>query len=491
MDNCRFRAIIRSLFNSGIAYNARFRIAVRASERIESNANPLGAQHMILRNATVGQLLVDSAHRTPDKPALCYGERCVTYGELDRITDEYALDDGRLAFIANASSDRKAPEVVDIIIKYLAAMKRGKIAVFGDRLDYDLSNTDLTDAESILFTSGVTGKPKAVLATHYARVNSAAAHVEALGATADDNFIVAIPLHHCFSLTANLVSAITVGATLCIPDDRHSKSLLECIERDRCTIFNAVPTIFYALIRGDLLNSYDYSTLRTGFIGGASYTPEFFREVNDGLQFNLIPGLGQTEGTAAYTFLPWTASLTDRSETLGRFMEHIQVKLTDRGEICIKGFVVCNALGEPTPLDGWLHTGDLGQIGSDGLLRFKGRLKEIIIRGGENIMPIEIEEAIRAAFPNIGELAVTGTPDERFGEEILVVIATNTIDAQSSPEAPILDFTTPESIRDAETTIRDALALRLPKHKVPRYIRFVDELPKTAAGKIALSALNP
>ncbi|MDR2359684.1 MAG: AMP-binding protein [Oscillospiraceae bacterium] len=432
------------------------------------------------RDITIGQLFSETVNNFPERVALRYSGNSITYGELDAVTDAKAreLGDTRFAEIPANTKHRPAREMAEHIITYIAAVKSGKIAVFGKLTDEvrqaaEREATSNALSEAILFTSGTTGKPKAVLSNHYARINSAAAHIDALGATELDRFLLAIPLSHCFSLTANLISAITLGAAICIPDDRHTDNLLRCIERERCTIFNAVPTIFNSAAGRITTGNYDLSSLRTGFIGGAAYTPEFFRKVNNALAFNLIPGLGQTEGTAAYTFAPWTAPLNIRAETVGRVMDGIECKISERGEILIRGFCVAKVLNDSQMVDGdgWLHTGDCGFIDYDGYIHCAGRLKEVIIRGGENISPAEIEEAVVNTFPQIRECAVFSVPDPHFGEEICLCVAAD--------ETAL-----------SENQIRAGLATSLVEFKVPKYILIVSELPKTEVGKIAVGELK-
>ncbi|MDR3149033.1 MAG: acyl--CoA ligase [Oscillospiraceae bacterium] len=434
---------------------------------------------MQYRDITIGQLFSETVNRFPKRVVLrCLGNS-ITYSELDAITDAKDMEFGDAQFIeisAN-SKHRTAEEMAEHIVTYLAAVKSGRIAVFGkltDELRLAISEEETPDVknEAVLFTSGTTGKPKAVLSNHYARVNSAAAHVAALGATERDRFLLAIPLSHCFSLTANLISAITVGAMICIPDDRHTDNLLKCIERERCTIFNAVPTIFNSAVTRLETESYDVSSLRTGFIGGAAYTSDFFRKVNNDLSFSLIPGLGQTEGTAAYTFAPWTAPLNVRAETVGRVMDGIECKISERGEILIRGFCVAKVLNEHQPdTGGWLHTGDCGFIDYDGYLHCTGRLKDVIIRGGENISPAEIEETAMNAFSQIRECAVFSVPDPHFGEEICLCAAAD--------ETSLTAY-----------ELRDGLSKILVEFKVPKYIWIFGELPKTEVGKIAVGELK-
>jgi fatty-acyl-CoA synthase len=207
------------------------------------------------------------------------------------------------------------------------------------------------DTDVIIFTSGTTGAAKGVETTHYARANSALAHVRALEITEMDKLCVALPMFHCFGLTGVMLAAVAAGACLYFPPERRTRFLLEAVSIHKCTIFSAVPTLFSAMMARADFSSYDLSSLRTGFIGGSIYTPEFFRRVEEAFGFSLAPSLGQTEATAGITFISPKAPRSVREATVGSFMEGIEGRIADirtgeplsagaEGEICIRGFTV-------------------------------------------------------------------------------------------------------------------------------------------------------
>ena len=346
------------------------------------------------------------------------------------------------------------------------------------------------DTDVIIFTSGTSGIAKGVLSTHLARVNVAKVQAETLSLTEKDKSCVAIPMFHCFGLTGVILAALYSGGCLYFPGGRHTKQLLEAVSVHGCTIFSAVPTLFSAILARLDLEQFDLSTLRTGYIGGSVYTPEFFRRAERALGFRLAPSLGQTEATAGLTFISPEEPEELRAPTVGRFMEGIEGQIRDigtgeplpagkTGEICIRGWSVMQGyVGEPELTrntlepDGWLHTGDLAWLDEAGCLHMNGRLKELIIRGGENISPGEIE-AVIGQDPWVREVKCVAVPDAHYGEEICACVVLREGAAQVKEEH-----------------IRALAAASLAAYKVPRYVLFMDSLPRTGSGKLALKQLK-
>ena len=345
------------------------------------------------------------------------------------------------------------------------------------------------DNDMILFTSGTTSASKGVLTTHFSRANNVLAHIKALRATENDKFCVAIPMFHCFSLTGSVLSAIMCGACVYFPENRRTKTLFEAIERDKITILHAVPTLFSAMLARNNTGEYDVSSLRTGVIGGATYPPEFFERISRELGYNLMSSLGQTEATAGFTFCDYDDPLEIKANTVGRFIDHtegmIRNILTDEpqpvgeiGEICVRGYGVMQGYvnapeitAETLQADGWLRTGDMGFIDENNCLHITGRLKDMIIRGGENISPIEIEELL-LADGRAAEVKAVSVPDEHYGEEICACIVLR------------------EGAEMSEDDARELVKAKLAYFKVPRYVLFVDAIPKTNSGKVAIGKLK-
>lgn len=345
------------------------------------------------------------------------------------------------------------------------------------------------DTDVIIFTSGTSGAAKGVETSHYARVNSALAHIKALELNEEDKVCVALPMFHCFGLTGVILASLMCGACLYFPPERRTRHLLEAISVYKCTIFSAVPTLFSAILaRNDFL-SYNLSSLRTGFIGGSIYTTDFFRKVEDSFGMSLAPSLGQTEATAGLTFISPKEPLSIRESTIGSFMEGIEGKIADiktgetlkpgvEGEICIRGYTVMKGYYKEPELtkaaidaDKWLHTGDLAYMDERGNLHITGRLKELIIRGGENIAPGEIE-AVILSDPRVRETKVVGVPDSHYGEEICACVVLKQNSSMTEEE------------------VRKLVEASLCEYKIPRYVLFMNEFPKTSSGKIALAELR-
>lgn len=343
------------------------------------------------------------------------------------------------------------------------------------------------DPDTILFTSGTTGPTKPVLTTHASRVATLQAQAQVLSVEPTDRFCSALPMYHCFSLTATVLAAMAAGACVVFPADRHTRTILQAVETHRCTILTAVPTLFSALIRRLETESYDLSSLKKGMIGGSSYTEEFFCRVSERLGLVLVPSLGQTEATAGITSASVDDPLEVRARTIGRFFPGVEGCIKDiqtggilppgqEGEICVRGYNVMQgyykqpeATAAVIDKDGWLHSGDLGKLDRQGYVCYTGRLKELIIRGGENIAPSEIE-ALLLADSRIRSAKVVGVPDPHYTEEICACVV-------------------PASELSAEE-VRSIVRQRAAYFKIPRYVLFFRELPMTSVGKIDVKALR-
>ena len=343
------------------------------------------------------------------------------------------------------------------------------------------------DPDTILFTSGTMERPKPVLTTHFSRVNIMLAQANVLEATEQDRFCSVLPMYHCFSLTATVLAAMAAGACVCFPADRHGKTILETIQRERCTILTAVPTLFSVLLERYRQGFYDVSSLRAGLIGGSGFQQELYLDVCRTFNFDLLPSLGQTEATAGISSCGLHDPIDVRLRTLGRFFPGVEgcIKSTVTGspvpngtvgEICIRGYNVMQGYYKLTAAtsytidkDGWLHTGDLGSLDSAGYLTYAGRKKEIIIRGGENISPSEIEALIKVD-PDVEAVRVIGIPDRHYGETVCACVVSR------------------RSM--TEDHVRMLVQEKAASFKVPQHVLFFDEFPHSPLGKIQLSALK-
>ncbi len=350
---------------------------------------------------------------------------------------------------------------------------------------------DPEDVASILFTSGTTAKPKGVMLLHRAMLQNAFLSSESLRITEKDIFCIALPMFHCFCLMANVLSALSKGASIVIATKSEYRKILETIENKRCTVFNAVPTLLLRQLERVGQGNFDLSSLRVGIIGGAPYSVEQYARICEELHYEcLMASIGQTEATAGITMTDYDDPFMEKAATLGRFLEGYEGKIVDvstgkdldtgmEGEICIRGSMVMKGYykqpertAEAIDSEGWLHTGDVGFIGTDGRLRLTGRKKDIAIRGGENISLAEVEKVIAGAF-EIEAVKVIGVPDPMYGEEICACIV-------RGKERELTD-----------DQVRHAVSLMLAKYKVPKYVLFFDSLPSTASGKIRTEELRP
>ena len=340
-----------------------------------------------------------------------------------------------------------------------------------------------SDTAQILFTSGTTSSPKMVMTSHYSRANCGRFQAKDLGAVREDVFLGALPMFHCFSISVNILAACSVGACLFLPASRKTKVLLSDIRDFRCTVLSCVPALFFAMMRRPDFKEWDVSSIRIGFIGGSGCSQVQFKEIENAFGMTLLSSLGQTEATGGLTVSNITDPLELRASTVGHMMDHLEGRIADPdtgeslpagsiGEICVRGYVVMQgyynnpeATAKAIDKDGWLHTGDCGWMGEDGYIRLSGRIKDIIIRGGENISPAEIEEAA-LEDEYIDQCKAIGVPDRFYGEEACLCIIPK------------------DGYPGSTAGLREMLARKLAPFKVPKYILVFRKFPEKNTGKV-------
>jgi fatty-acyl-CoA synthase len=338
------------------------------------------------------------------------------------------------------------------------------------------------DPINIQFTSGTTGAPKGATLTHHNIVNNAIAVARCMKFSETDALCIPVPLYHCFGMVLAVLACVATGAKMVFPGEGFEpRATLAAVEAERCTALHGVPTMFLAELEHPEFALFDLTTLRTGIMAGAPCPVEVMKRVQHEMHMHEVTiAYGMTE-TSPVSFQSATDDpLEKRVSTVGRILPHLQVKIVgadgravpvgEKGELCTKGYSVMQGYwNDPERTadamrDGWMHTGDLATLDQQGYCNIVGRVKDMVIRGGENVYPREVEEFL-FRHPKVAAVQVFGVPDARYGEELAAWIITKP--GQACTEDEIRDF------------CRDQIA----RYKVPRYIRFVDELPVTVTGK--------
>jgi fatty-acyl-CoA synthase len=351
-------------------------------------------------------------------------------------------------------------------------------------LDALESAIGVDDVINMQFTSGTTGFPKGVMLSSRNIVDNGFWLGEGLGFTSDDRLCLCVPLFHCFGCVIGVLGAFTHGACLCAVEWFEPRRVLETIERERCTALYGVPTMFLAELEDPDFKRFDLSSLRTGIMAGALCPEPLMRRVIDEMHLpEMTIAYGLTETSPGLTQTPRDACIEERTQTVGRVLPEVEVRIVDpatgedvrpgeRGELWARGYVVMKGyyrMPEQTAAaitpDGWLRSGDQASIGADGSVRITGRIKDLIIRGGENVAPKEIEDVLRQ-HAAVLDVSVYGIGSEFFGEEVAVAV-------RLKPGTTV-----------AASDIMDFCEKRLARFKVPRHVRFVDSFPMTASGKI-------
>jgi fatty-acyl-CoA synthase len=351
-------------------------------------------------------------------------------------------------------------------------------------LDARMASLDARDVINMQYTSGTTGFPKGVMLTHYNIVNNARMVGDVMGMTPADKLLIQVPLFHCFGCVMSTLNSVCHGSTMVILENFDPLKALKAIDSEKCTAINGVPTMFIAMLAHPDFDKYDTKSLRTGIMAGAPCPVETMNQVRTRMHCSeVVIAFGQTESSPVMTMTRRDDPVELRVSTVGRLLPDIEGKIVDpdtneempanvQGEIvtrsdCVmKGyFKMPDATSSAIDSDGWLHTGDLGTVDEKGYYKVTGRIKDMIIRGGENIYPREVEEFLHGN-PKVNDVHVVGIPDEKYGEQVLAAVQLK--QGAGATGAEMVEFCTG----------------KIARHKIPKYWEFVKEFPMTASGKV-------
>ena len=386
---------------------------------------------------------------------------------LDKVRPELPA----LEFIIRMGDGRTAG-----MLNYADVLERGR----GEALPF--ADCLAQEAINIQFTSGTTGNPKGATLTHHNVVNNGRFIAMAMAFSENDSLCIPVPLYHCFGMVLAVLASVSTGATMVFPGEAFDPvATLDAVAQERCTALHGVPTMFIAELGHPRFDEFDLSSLRTGIMAGSPCPIETMKQVVSRMHMREVTiAYGMTE-TSPVSFQSSTSDPLDRrTTTVGRVQPHLECKVIgadggvvpvgEKGELCTRGYSVMTgywgdeARTRQAVIDGWMHTGDLATIDAEGYCNIVGRVKDMLIRGGENVYPREIEEFL-FRHPKVQSVQVFGVPDVKYGEEVCAWIV-----------AKPGEMPTEDEIRDF---CRDQIA----HYKVPRYIRFVQELPMTVTGK--------
>jgi fatty-acyl-CoA synthase len=343
---------------------------------------------------------------------------------------------------------------------------------------------DEHDVINMQYTSGTTGFPKGVMLTHHNIINNGFNIGECMGFTPADRLCIPVPFFHCFGCVLGVLACVTHGSTMVPVETFRPEEVLRTVEAERCTALHGVPTMFIAELECPDFARFDLSSLRTGIMAGSPCPIEVMRRVIRDMNMSGITiAYGQTEASPVITQTRTEDPVELRVATVGRALPDVEVKIVDietgrtlppgnQGELCTRGYLVMKGyykMPEETARvidgEGWLHTGDLAVMDENGYCRITGRIKNMIIRGGENIYPREIEEFLHS-HPKVSDVQVYGVPDRKYGEQVMAAVKLK--------DGCVAD----------EEEIREFCRGRIADYKVPCHVRFVEEFPMTASGKV-------
>lgn len=372
----------------------------------------------------------------------------------------------------------------------LSQLKEVSQKISDKEYQHAVSQVSVKDLLTIQMTSGSTAMPKGVMLSQYNVINNAMLSAQRLGVTHDDVICLAVPLFHCFGLSSCLFFALTTGCQLVLLDNYCAEDVLKVVQDYRCTVMHGVPTIFSRLIKHEQFSHYNLSSLDKGIIAGASFPPALIDDIENILGMKGITvSYGQTEASPCCTQTLPNDALEIKCSSIGKSLPFVEMKIINPktgkpvpvgtlGEICTRGFHVMmgydnapDKTQEALDEEGWLHTGDIGYVDEQGNYHYAYRMKEIVVRGGENISLCEIEEAI-AEYPGVDATKAFGIPSTDLGEEVIATICVQ------------------KGHSIGESELREFLQERLARYKIPKELHFFTEFPHTPCGKIDVQALK-
>jgi fatty-acyl-CoA synthase len=469
----------RGLIGAGIAKGDR--VGIWSPNRAEWTIVQYAA-------AKVGAILVNvnPAYRTHE---LAYALNQSGLRLLVSATDFKTSDYRAMVEEVAGGSSGGAPALERVV--YIGTSDWDDLVAGGETLPDDavaerMSTLENTDPINIQYTSGTTGYPKGATLSHRNIVNNGFFTTELISFTHEDRLCIPVPFYHCFGMVMANLGCTTHGAAMIIPAPGFDpEATLRAVQQERCTAVYGVPTMFIAMQSHADFGSYDLSTLRTGVMAGSICPVEVMKRcVNDMNMAEVSICYGMTETSPVSCQTRSDDDLDRRTATIGRVHPHVEIKVVDpvtgetvergqTGEFCTRGYSVMlgywdapEKTAEAIDVDGWMHTGDLAEMRDDGYCNIVGRIKDMVIRGGENIYPREIEEFLYT-HPDIEDVQVIGVPDEKYGEELCAWV-------KLRPGAGRLDA---DGVRGFATG-------KLAHYKIPRYVMVVEEFPMTVTGKI-------
>jgi fatty-acyl-CoA synthase len=413
---------------------------------------------------------------------------------------EYALNQSGVSFLILASAFRtadyramlaevkgKCPQLREALVLEdgWEALKRDASKVSAEQLHEVEASLQFDDPINIQYTSGTTGFPKGATLTHHNILNNGFFIGEALQYTEKDRVCIPVPFYHCFGMVLGNLACTTHGATMVIPAEAFDPILtMQTVQQERCTALYGVPTMFIAELDHERFEEFDFSTLRTGIMAGSPCPVEVMKKVQTVMHMpEMTICYGMTETSPVSTQSTTDDPLERRVSTVGRVHPHVEIKIVDpatgavvprgtTGELCSRGYMVMlgywnnpEATREAIDAARWMHTGDLATIDDEGYVNIVGRIKDMIIRGGENVYPREVEEFLYS-HPAIADVQVIGVPSEKYGEEVMAWV----------------------KLREGATVSGQDLAAwckgKIATYKIPRHWKFVDAFPMTVTGKV-------